>query len=188
MQNIVIRQCGHEDESWMNTLYKQNSKQALYQLGKSLDEGFVQDNAHFDQVMKQWIEIGAVYAAEIEGDPVGFLMIQRERAQHGPEIIQYISSHENILILQERALSDLHYAGYGPVLVSPHARGKGVAKALHDHALHILKAEKFDAMVAFVDAENPTSLKIHVDALDMQIIDKVVLASGQFFIIGQVIG
>ena len=187
MQEIVIRQSSHEDESWINTLYKQNSKHALHQLGKSLDEGFVQDNDDFDRVMKQWIGAGAVYTAEINGDPAGFVVIQRERSQHGPEIIQYIGSHEKILILQERALSDLHYAGYGPILVGHHFRDKGVAKALHNYVLQALKVERFDSIVAFVDAENPTSLKIHVDALGMQIIDKVVLVSGQFFIIGQMI-
>lgn len=184
MTPIKIRQATQQDKDWMIELYHHNSKQQMNQNGRNLDAGFVQDNPHFDQLVQHWIELSAISVAEIEEQAAGFLVIQREIESEGPEILAYIQEHANILILQETPLSDLRYAAYGPILVDDQFRGKGVAKTLHDQALKELKAEGFDAIVAFIDADNPISLKIH-DALGMQVLDKVVLASGQFFILGQ---
>ena len=184
MTSIKIRQATQQDKDWMIELYHHNSKQQMNQNGRNLDAGFVQDNPHFNQLTQQWIELSAISVAEIEEQAAGFLVIQREIESEGPEILAYIQEHANILILQETPLADLRYAAYGPILVDDQFRGKGVAKALHDQALQELKAQGFDAIVAFIDADNPISLKIH-DALGMQVLDKVVLASGQFFILGQ---
>lgn len=184
MEKISIKQADHHDKDWIVQLYQHNSKQYLHQLNQSQEQGFVQDNPHFDQLVEHWIDLSFIYKAEEEGVPAGFLVLQRRIDPHGPEILQYIQAHEHILILQERPLADLSYAAYGPILVDAKFRGKGIAKALHDRALHDLKTASFDAMIAFIDVDNPVSLKIH-DALGMQVLDKVVLASGQFFILGQ---
>jgi len=184
MTPIKIRQVTQQDKDWMIELYHHNLKQQMNQTGRNLDAGFVQDNPHFDQLVQHWIELSAISVAEIEEQAAGFLVIQREIESEGPEILAYIQEHANILILQETPLADLRYAAYGPILVDDRFRGKGIAKALHDQALKDLKTQGFDAIVAFIDADNPISLKIH-DALGMQVLDKVVLASGQFFILGQ---
>ncbi|MCU4413532.1 GNAT family N-acetyltransferase [Acinetobacter sp. WU_MDCI_Axc73] len=184
MTPINIRKATQQDKDWITELYHYNSKQQLHQTGRNLDAGFVQDNPHFDQLVQHWIERSSISVAEIEDHTAGFLVIQREIESEGPEILAYIQKHANILILQEMPLVDLRYAAYGPILVDDEFRGKGVAKALHDQALKELKAEGWDAIVAFIDADNLISLKIH-DALGMQVLDKVVLGSGQFFILGQ---
>lgn len=184
MTQIKIRKAIKQDKDWMLKLYQNNSKQQLSQVGKDLDSGFVQDNPHFDQLLQHWIDVSAIDVAELDGQSSGFLVIQREIESKGPEILAYIQEHANILILQETPLADLRYAAYGPILVDDQFRGKGIAKALHDQALKDLKTQGFDALVAFIDTDNPVSLKIH-DALGMHVLDKVVLASGQFFILGQ---
>lgn len=184
MRQIQIRQATQQDKDWIIKLYLHNSKQHMSQSGRNLDTGFVQDNPHFDQLAQHWIDLSAISVAEIEGQTAGFLVIQREIESEGPEILAYIQAHANILILQEIPLADLNYAAYGPILVDDQFRGLGLAKALHDQVLAELKTDGFDAIVAFIDVDNPVSLKIH-DALGLQVLDKVALASGQFFILGQ---
>ncbi|MBK0064034.1 MULTISPECIES: GNAT family N-acetyltransferase [unclassified Acinetobacter] len=187
MIQIKIRKATQQDKDWIVELYQHNSKQYLTDTDGKLEAGFVQDNPHFDQLVHHWIELSAIDVAELDGQAAGFLVIQREIESKSPEILSYIQEYAHILILQERPLADLRYAAYGPILVDDQFRGKGIAKILHDQSLAELKVAGFDAIVAFIDGDNPVSLKIH-DALGMQILDKVVLASGQFFILGQMTG
>ncbi|WP_288397548.1 GNAT family N-acetyltransferase [uncultured Acinetobacter sp.] len=183
MQKIEITQATPQDLDWIVALYQANTKQQLQQPV----QGFVQDNPHFEQLAQKWIESSSIYKAEIGQQPAGFLVLQLMLSMNGPEIIQYIHQHADILVLNERHLADMRYATYGPILVHHDYRGMGVAKHLYDQAIQDLKQQSFDALIAFIDLENSTSLKVHIDGLGMRIIDKVVLASGQFYIIGQVV-
>ncbi|MGH8283998.1 MAG: GNAT family N-acetyltransferase [Gammaproteobacteria bacterium] len=107
-----------------------------------------------------------VVVADDNGTLAGFLSAAtRETGRRRPIIQTMLDSCEHSMF-QGRRLSDWNLFIYGPVCVASAYLGQGVLKGLFTR----LKQEvvgRYDVGVAFVDRENPHSLRVHVEGLGM---------------------
>lgn len=67
---------------------------------------------------------------------------------------------------QGRPLAEARWLLYGPVVVDAAYRGRGVARALFTMAVSAA-SERAEAVVAFIEAGNVPSWKVHVDGFGM---------------------
>ncbi|MFF4326865.1 GNAT family N-acetyltransferase [Streptomyces sp. NPDC001591] len=70
------------------------------------------------------------------------------------------------LLWRGRPLSEVAWLLYGPVVVDAAFRGRGVARGLFGRAVEAA-AGRAEALVAFIEAGNAPSWRVHVDAFGM---------------------
>lgn len=108
----------------------------------------------------------AVIVADDHGTLAGFLSTTtREAGDHRP-ILQAMLTACGQFTLDHRRLSDWKLFIYGPVCVAAGYRGQGLLKKLFMELKREL-AGRYEVGVAFVDRENPHSLRAHVQGLGM---------------------
>jgi GNAT superfamily N-acetyltransferase len=116
---------------------------------------------------------------------VGFVVNSRLPAARYPPLVQAISALLPVLLYRGRPLADYRWFFYGPVLVQPAHRGRGLLRQLFEASRRAL-AGRYEVGVAFIAAENAASLHVHthklglavVGALDFEGVGYVVLAFG----------
>ncbi|KIF02404.1 hypothetical protein PL81_30145, partial [Streptomyces sp. RSD-27] len=70
------------------------------------------------------------------------------------------------LVWRGRPLGEVPWLLYGPVVVDAGFRGHGVARGLFARAVEA-SAGRAEALVAFIEAGNAPSWRVHVDAFGM---------------------
>ncbi|MET9604717.1 GNAT family N-acetyltransferase [Streptomyces sp. NPDC006512] len=73
---------------------------------------------------------------------------------------------QDVLLWEGRPLREVRWLLYGPVVVDAAHRGRGVARGLFTMAV-AAAAERAEAVVAFIEAGNVPSWKVHVDGFGM---------------------
>lgn len=83
-----------------------------------------------------------------------------------PPLVQQISSLLPSLSYQDLPLVQYRWFFYGPVLVTPAYRGRGLLRQLFEASQQAL-AGRFDLGIAFIAAENTASLRLHTHKLGL---------------------
>ncbi|MCY0940722.1 GNAT family N-acetyltransferase [Streptomyces antarcticus] len=74
---------------------------------------------------------------------------------------------QDVMRWQGRLLRRVHWLMYGPVVVDAAFRGRGVARGLFTMAVAVAAQARAEAVVAFIEAGNAPSWRVHVDGFDM---------------------
>ncbi|MET9533866.1 MULTISPECIES: GNAT family N-acetyltransferase [unclassified Streptomyces] len=99
---------------------------------------------------------------------VGLLALSSpEQMSSPPPPVRALLDAQDSLHWQGRPLSSWRWLMYGPVVVDAACRGRGVARGLFDLAVEAA-AGRADAVVAFIEAENRASWRVHVDGFGMR--------------------
>jgi predicted N-acetyltransferase YhbS len=100
---------------------------------------------------------------------VGFIVNSRLPAERYPPLVQQISALLPTLLYRGRPLADYQWFFYGPVLVQPAYRGRGVLRQLFEANRRTL-AGRYEVGVAFIAAENAASLHVHTQKLGLEVV------------------
>ncbi|MCY0948604.1 GNAT family N-acetyltransferase [Streptomyces sp. H27-S2] len=76
---------------------------------------------------------------------------------------------QDVLRWQGRPLRKVHWLLYGPVVVDAAFRGRGVARGLFTMAVAVAAQARAEAVVAFIEAGNAPSWRVHVDGFGMTV-------------------
>lgn len=107
--------------------------------------------------------------AEHGGELVGFVINSRLSPERYPALVQEIMALLPELHYQQRALTTYRWFFYGPVLVKPAYRGRGLLKQLFQANQRTL-AGQFELGIAFIAAENTASLHLHTHKLGLEVV------------------
>lgn len=107
--------------------------------------------------------------AELDGELVGFIINSRLDPERYPPLVQEIMALLPQLHYQQRPLAAYHWFFYGPVLVKPAYRGRGLLQQLFQANQRTL-AGRFELGIAFIAEENTASLHLHKQKLGLQVV------------------
>jgi GNAT superfamily N-acetyltransferase len=100
---------------------------------------------------------------------VGFVVNSRLPAERYPPLVQQISALLEALRYRGRPLAEYEWFFYGPVLVQPTYRGRGLLRQLFEANRRAL-AGCYEVGVAFIAAENAASLHVHTQKLGLEVV------------------
>ncbi|MFF3019238.1 GNAT family N-acetyltransferase [Streptomyces sp. NPDC057939] len=83
-----------------------------------------------------------------------------------PPAVRGLLAAQDVLRWEGRPLREVRWLLYGPVVVDAGHRGRGVARGLFTMAV-AAAAERAEVVVAFIEADNVPSWKVHVDGFGM---------------------
>lgn len=107
--------------------------------------------------------------AEHNGELVGFLINSRLSQARYPPLVQEIMALLPELPYGQRPLMTYHWFFYGPVLVKPAYRGRGLLQQLFEANQRTL-AGRFAVGIAFIAEENTASLRLHTHKLGLEVV------------------
>ncbi len=116
----------------------------------------------------------------------GFVVNSRLAAAQYPPLVQAIISQLPTLRYQQRALAEYRWFFYGPVLVSPPYRGRGLLRQLFEASRRTL-AGQFELGLAFIATDNAVSLQVHTQALGLAVVGEVVAEGRAYAILAFVV-
>lgn len=155
------------DAAGMAALFAANHAAALSEEQRA-EHGFVQGDLHED-TLRAMAGVGAVLVADDAGRVVGLLMLtDPQGVPSPPPPVAGILERQETLLWDGRPLSAVRWLLYGPVVVDAGHRGQGVARALFDKALEAARDRHAEAVVAFIEAGNRPSWRVHVDGFGMR--------------------
>jgi GNAT superfamily N-acetyltransferase len=154
------------DTPAMAALFAASHHDALTEQQRA-EQGFVQGDFNAE-VLRTMAEGRTLLLAEEDGKPAGFLALAatQDIAVHSPPV-QALLAAQGSLCWEGRALSELPWLLYGPVLVDPTFRGRGVARGLYAAALEAASG-RAELMVAFIETVNRRSWRVHVEGFGMR--------------------
>lgn len=115
----------------------------------------------------------AYYGPEL----AGFVVNSRLPAAQYPPLVQAIIAQLPTLRHQQRALAAYRWFFYGPVLVRPPYRGRGLLRQLFEASRRTLTVQ-FELGLAFIATDNAASLRVHTQALGLAVLTATPQASG----------
>lgn len=159
-------------------LFAANHHDALTEQQRA-DQGFVQGN--FDTAAwRAMAGDGSLLLADDDGRVAGFLALSAPvDLPDQPPPIRALLDAQDSLRWQDRSLSATPWLLYGPVVVDPAYRGKGVARGLFTLAVEAASG-RADVVVAFIENTNRQSWRVHVEGFGMRPLGEVV-ASGRTY-------
>jgi hypothetical protein len=128
-------------------------------------DGFVSAEFSLDQIHAMASELGIVVVRDA-GSVVGYMCASRIDLQPRPPILDAMFACLEKKVFRGKILTEEPTFAYGPVCIDQEYRGTGLLRRMFS----TLKTEltgRFEFGVAFVAADNPRSLKAHVDGLGM---------------------
>ncbi|WP_371538081.1 GNAT family N-acetyltransferase [Streptomyces sp. NBC_01023] len=177
---MQYRYATEADVPAMAKLFAANRRDALTEQQRS-EQGFVQGNFD-DAALRAMVRGGSLLVADDAGvaeepgdaeDPgdagcvVGLLALSSpEQVPSPPPPVRALLDAQDSLRWQGQPLSASRWLLYGPVVVDAAFRGRGVARGLFDLAVEVARG-RADAVVAFIEAENQPSRRVHVDGFGM---------------------
>ncbi|WP_405751491.1 GNAT family N-acetyltransferase [Streptomyces sp. NBC_01411] len=183
---MQYRYATEADVPAMAELFAANRRDALTEQQRS-EQGFVQGN--FDAAaLRAMVRDGSLLVADDAGEQgdadgqdstggpdargragrvVGLLALSSaERLSSPPPPVRALLDAQDSLRWQGQPLSASRWLMYGPVVVDAAFRGRGVARGLFELAVEAAGG-RADAVVAFIEAENQASWRVHVDGFGM---------------------
>ena len=113
---------------------------------------------------------------------VGFVVNSWLPAERYPPLVQQILALLPELHYREQPLAEYRLFFYGPVLVQPAYRGRGLLTQLFQANQRAL-AGHFDVGVAFIAAENTASLHVHTQKLGLEAVGSLVFGGVGYVIL-----
>lgn len=173
----MIREASALDIPYLVTLVDANTKANVTDKSK----GFIQTPIPapvFSELLR------GLYIIEFGGELAGFTHCGRPRQNSTQAILRYMLSHTSLFILNGTRLLDITFDVYGPCLMDSRFRGHGLYHQLFDYVCVQSKKSGAEAILAFVDSENPVSLKIH-NKLGMVVVDEAVIDGNKFYVVAK---
>jgi len=106
------------------------------------------------------------------GELVGFVVNSHLPKERYPPLVQEIIVLLPTLFYRQRALAEYRWFFYGPVLVQPAHRGRGLLRRLFQASQRAL-AGRFDLGIAFIAQANAVSLQVHTQSLGLDVVGEV---------------
>ncbi|GGZ76858.1 GNAT family N-acetyltransferase [Streptomyces subrutilus] len=129
-------------------------------------QGFVQ-GAFGEDALRAMADGGELLLAEDGSRLAGLLALSvAADLPHPPPPVRALLAAQDALHWRGRPLRDVRWLLYGPVVVDAAFRGHGVARGLYARAV-AEAAGRAEALVAFIEAGNEPSRRVHVDAFGM---------------------
>ncbi|MFG2987223.1 GNAT family N-acetyltransferase [Streptomyces sp. NPDC048258] len=159
------RYATESDAPAMAALFAANHRDALTPEQRAR-QGFVQGT--FDAgTLRAMAGAGELLVADDEGRVAGLLALSvAEDMAEPPPAVAGLLQAQDVLEWQGRPLSETRWLLYGPVVVDAAYRGHGVARGLFAMAV-AEAAGRAEAVVAFIEAGNLPSWRVHVEGFGM---------------------
>ena len=128
-------------------------------------QGFISAKYTLQQIANIASDLGIIVARDNDR-VVGFACASRLNSDDQPSIVKNMIAEFDRIGFQGRPLADYKIFLYGPACVGLAYRGRGLLRELYQG----IKREatgKYDLGSAFVDEDNPRSLKAHAKSLGM---------------------
>jgi GNAT superfamily N-acetyltransferase len=113
------------------------------------------------------------------GELVGFIINSRLPVARYPPLVQEIVARLPALRYRQRALAEYRWFFYGPVLVQPAYRGRGLLRRLFEASRQAL-AGHYELGIAFIARENAVSRALHTQALGLECVGEVQFAGAAY--------
>ncbi|GLX17858.1 MULTISPECIES: GNAT family N-acetyltransferase [Streptomyces] len=161
-----FRYAAEADAPAMARLFAANHHDALSEEQRAA-QGFVQGAFGID-TLRAMARDGELLVADAGHGRVAGLLALSVAADMGdpPAAVLGLLRAQPELVWQGRPLSEVPWLLYGPVVVDAAFRGHGVARGLFGMAVEA-SAGRAEALVAFIEAGNAPSWRVHVDAFGM---------------------
>ncbi|MEU9159602.1 GNAT family N-acetyltransferase [Streptomyces sp. NPDC048424] len=162
---MQYRYATEADAPAMAELFAANHHDALTERQRA-EQGFVQ--GRFDAgVLRAMARAGELLVADDGGRVAGLLALSvAADLADPPPPVEGLLRAQDTLEWDGHPLGEVRWLLYGPVVVDAGYRGRGVARALFTMAV-AAASERADAVVAFIEAGNVPSWKVHVDGFGM---------------------
>ncbi|GAA2612483.1 MULTISPECIES: GNAT family N-acetyltransferase [Streptomyces] len=162
---MEYRYATEADGPAMAELFAANHHDALTERQRA-EQGFVQGRFGVG-VLRAMAGARELLVADDKGRIAGLLALAEPAtlADPSPPVAGLLQAQET-LEWQGRPLAEARWLLYGPVVVDAAYRGRGVARALFTMAVAVA-SERAEAVVAFIEAGNAPSWKVHVDGFGM---------------------
>ncbi|MFB6561130.1 MULTISPECIES: GNAT family N-acetyltransferase [unclassified Streptomyces] len=162
---MEYRYAAEADAPAMAELFAAHHHDALTERQRA-EQGFVQGRFDVD-VLRAMAGARELLVADDGGRVVGLLALSAPATlvDPSPPVAGLLQAQE-ALEWQGRPLAEARWLLYGPVVVAAAYRGRGVARALFTMAV-AAASERAEAVVAFIEAGNVPSWKVHVDGFGM---------------------
>ncbi|MFD9335879.1 GNAT family N-acetyltransferase [Streptomyces sp. NPDC060028] len=162
---MEYRYATEADAPAMAALFAANHHDALSARQRAA-QGFVQ-GAFDEAALTRMAGAGELLVADDGGRVAGLLGLSaaQDLSAPPPPVLGLLGAQDT-LRWQGRALSETRWLLYGPVVVDAAYRGHGVARGLFTMAV-AEAAGRADAVVAFIEAGNLPSWRVHVDGFGM---------------------
>lgn len=162
---MEYRQATQADVPAMADLFAANHHDALTEEQRT-EQGFVQ-GALGPAALSAMAGEGSLLVADDEGRIAGLLALSPPESVPTPSPpVRALLGAQGALSWQGRPLSAARWLLYGPVVVDAAYRGRGVARGLFTTAV-VSASGRADAVVAFIEAANRPSWRVHVDGFGM---------------------
>ncbi|MFE2377296.1 GNAT family N-acetyltransferase [Streptomyces sp. NPDC059398] len=183
---MQYRYATEADVPSMAALFAANHRDALSERQRS-EQGFVQGSFGADALLAM-VRSGSLFVADpaatagaadsssgesesrssAPGRVAGLLALSApESVSAPPPPVRALLDAQDSLRWQGQPLSESRWLLYGPVVVDTAFRGQGVAKGLFTMAVESAWG-RADAVVAFIEADNRPSWRVHVDGFGMR--------------------
>lgn len=120
-------------------------------------------------------------------DLVGFIINSRLAPERYPPLVQHISALLPALPYHGRPLADYRWFFYGPVLLAPAYRGRGLLQELFAASQRAL-AGRYEVGIAFIAAENAASLHVHIHKLGLEAVGELVFGGTAYVLLAFEVG
>ncbi|MFD3778502.1 GNAT family N-acetyltransferase [Streptomyces sp. NPDC058612] len=160
------RHATEADAPAMAALFAANHHDALTEEQRRA-QGFVQ-GAFGEEALRAMARAGELLVADDAGRVAGLLALSAAAdLPDPPPPVRALLDARDVLRWQGRPLRQVHWLLYGPVVVDAAFRGRGVARGLFTMAVAVAAQARAEAVVAFIEAGNAPSWRVHVDGFGM---------------------
>ncbi len=163
MNSVTIRRAEPRDYPAIIQLQNANTAERLSEEEKK--QGFVV-SAMTEETLYEINENLGVLVAEENDQLAGFVCLAMTHPLPEHPIVRAMYDTFFHQKFNNRSLTDYNVFIYGPVLIAPKYRGKGILKSLFNAVKEYTKND-YDLGTAFINDKNPHSLAVHVEGLGM---------------------
>ncbi|MEV7522272.1 GNAT family N-acetyltransferase [Streptomyces sp. NPDC091371] len=168
---VEYRYATAADAPAMAALFAANHHDALTELERER-QGFVQGDFGED-ALRALSGAGGLLVADDGGRVAGLLAVSAPETLADPSPpVRALLDAQGALRWEGRPLREVRWLLYGPVVVDAAHRGHGVARGLFAFAA-AEAAGRAEALVAFIEAANRPSWRVHVDGFGMRPLGEV---------------
>jgi len=163
MSSIIVRQAEPKDYPAIIELQNANTPDQLTEEEKK--QGFVVSSMTEETLDSINKNLGVLVAIE-DNELAGFVCLASTNPLPTHPVVKAMYESFSHQIFNNKVLTDYRVFIYGPVLINPKWRGKGILKKLFSAVKDFTKKD-FDLGTAFINDKNPHSISIHIQGLGM---------------------
>ncbi len=134
------------------------------------EQGFVSVETS-PELLKEIAEQEGITVARVQGKVVGYLMpMSVEHGRAIPLLDPFIERFKNVQF-EGKPLQDYRYCILGQICIDKNYRGQGILEKLYQE-LETRLAGKYDLGISEIGANNPRSLRAHLDKMHFQVAEQ----------------